>query len=45
MDQRPFTVHRTGIFIAFMNPTTEILMLDASILAQLQKTCNVDVVL
>ena len=38
-------MHRTGISIASMSPMTGILMPDASILAQLQKTCNIDVVL
>ena len=38
-------MHRTGISIASMNPMTGIHMPDASILAQLQKTCTMDVVL
>ena len=45
MNERPFTMHRTGISIASMNPMTGILVPDASILAQLQKTCNMNVVL
>ena len=38
-------MHRTGISIASMSPMTANHMPDASILAQLQKTCNIDVVL
>ena len=45
MNERPFTMHRTGISIASMDPMTGIHMPDASILAQLQKTCNMNVVL
>ena len=45
MNERPFTVHRTGISIASMNPMTGIHMPDASILAQLQKTCTMNVLL
>ena len=45
MNERPFTMHRTGISIASMNPMTGILITDALILAQLQKTCNMNVVL
>ena len=45
MNERPFTMHRTGISIASMNPMTGTHMPDASIPAQLQKTCTMDVVL
>ena len=45
MNERPFTMHRTGISIASMNPMTGIHMPDASTLAQLQKTCTMNVVL
>ena len=45
MNERPFTMHRTGISIASMYPMTGIHMPDASILAQLQKTCTMNVVL
>ena len=45
MNERPLTMHRTGISIASMNPMTGIHMPDASILAQLQKTCTMNVVL
>ena len=45
VNERPFTMHRTEISIASMNPMTGIPMPDASILAQLQKTCTMDVVL
>ena len=45
MNERPFTMHRTGISIASMNPMTGIHLPDASILVQLQKTCNMNVVL
>ena len=38
-------MHRTGIPSASMNPMTGILITDALILAQLQKTCNINVVL
>ena len=38
-------MHKTGISIASMNPMTGIHMPDASILAQLQKTCTMNVVL
>ena len=38
-------MHRTGISIASMNPMTGIHMPDASILVQLQKTCNMNIVL
>ena len=45
MNERPFTMHRTGISIASMNPMTGTHMPDASIPVQLQKTCPMDVVL
>ena len=38
-------MHRTGKSIASMNPMTGTHMPDASIPAQLQKTCTMDVVL
>ena len=45
MNERPFTMHRTGISIASMNSMTGTHMPDASIPAQLQKTCTMNVVL
>ena len=45
MNERPFTMHRTGISIASMDPMTGTHMPDASNPAQLQKTCTMDVVL